>query len=87
MREGSPQQVQWCTHLDLIEKKAQVFNTRLASLESVASTLSAKESDDIRAEMARMSQHIQNLNCEGSRWTWDQEQANQMRTNTTTTTH
>lgn len=49
-------------HLELIEKGAQLFNTRLLSLESVASTLSAKELDSIRTEMAKMDQRIRNFN-------------------------
>lgn len=49
-------------HLALIEKGAQLFNTRLASLESVASTISAKELDSIRTEMAKMDQRIRNFN-------------------------
>ncbi|EHK49011.1 hypothetical protein TRIATDRAFT_315374 [Trichoderma atroviride IMI 206040] len=53
---------EWRVHLELIEKGAQLFNTRLVSLESVASTLSAKELDDIRTEMAKMDQRIRNFN-------------------------
>ncbi|KAK1245304.1 hypothetical protein MKX08_004933 [Trichoderma sp. CBMAI-0020] len=48
--------------LELIEKGAQLFNTRLASLESVASTLSAEQLDSIRTEMAKMDQRIRNFN-------------------------
>lgn len=50
------------TTLKVIGKGAKAFTTRLASLESVVSTLSVKELDSIRTEMAQMDQRIRNFN-------------------------
>lgn len=49
------------SHLELVERKAQEFNARLASLESVASTVSEEELGKIRTEMANINERTQNL--------------------------
>lgn len=46
---------------DLLGRKAHEFNTRLASLESMASAVSSEELGDIRTEMANIHERIQNL--------------------------
>ncbi|KAL9489493.1 hypothetical protein ACSS6W_001770 [Trichoderma asperelloides] len=49
------------SHLEMIERKAQEFNARLTSLESMASTASVEELVNIRTEMADIDKRIQNL--------------------------